>query len=166
MATQLAYHQPRALNEPRFVLLDNSYCDELIELEQKCYPHPWSPDLIRGEFQKDVSLRCGLVTEDDIIAYCFNYLVVDELHILNLAVNPRYRCRGYGKRLLRRVLDHSYRQGARTATLEVRQSNFIAKRLYSSLGFEVLGMRKNYYRDNSEHALVLQATLERECRLR
>jgi len=149
------------------VLLDQSYCDAVIELEQRCYSHPWSPELIRGEFQKDVSLRVALLapltagSQNEIVAYCFSYLVEDELHILNLAVNPKFRSRGYGKQLLNRLLQYAYRLGARNATLEVRQSNYIAKRLYAGVGFEVLGMRKNYYRDNSEHALVLQCILEK-----
>ncbi len=167
MATELEYQPQFNGSGTRFVLLDQSYCEAVVELEQRCYSHPWSPALIRGEFQKDVSLRCALVAPSpvgvrpEIIAYSFSYLVEDELHILNLAVNPKLRSRGFGKQLLRRLLQHSYRLGARSATLEVRQSNYIAKRLYAGIGFEVLGMRKNYYRDNSEHALVLQCVLDR-----
>lgn len=146
--------------EPRFTYLDPSYCEQLIELEKRCYSHPWSPELIKGEFDKNVSLRCGLVAQGQIFAYCLNYLIVDELHVLNLAVHPDWRGRGLGKRLLGKVLELAVGEGARYATLEVRPSNYIAKRLYSSLGFEVVGMRKNYYRDNFENALVLECKLE------
>lgn len=146
--------------ETKFTMLDKSYCEQLVELEQRCYSHPWSPDLIRGEFDKEVSFRCGLVSAGTIYAYCLNYLIIDELHVLNLAVSPDYRGRGLGKKLLVKVLETAYTRGARFATLEVRPSNYVAKKLYSTLGFEVVGLRKNYYRDNYENALVLECKLD------
>lgn len=148
-----------ARTELRFATLDSTFCDRLITLEQRCYSHPWSPELIRGEFEKPISLRYGLISDDEIFAYCLNYLVADELHVLNLAVAPEARGLGLGKHLLSRVLELGLERGARFATLEVRPSNYIAKRLYSSLGFEVVGLRKNYYRDNYENALVLECKL-------
>ncbi len=147
----------------RLVLLDRTYSEEICALEQRSYPHPWSPELIQGEFEKDVSLRLGLVNSVGLMAYCFNYLVVDELHILNLAVAPEIRSRGHGRKLLFQVMRHAFRLGARCATLEVRQSNYIAKKLYAGMGFEVVGMRKNYYRDNQENALVMESRLTADC---
>ena len=169
MATELAFRQtPRSIHTPKLTLLDSSYCEQLCEIEKRCYSHPWSPELIRGEFKKEISLRLGLVLrrpgessadESILMAYSFNYLVADELHVLNLAVHPDYRARGYGKRLLSEIVEYAVKKGARFATLEVRQSNYVAKSLYNSMGFEIVGVRKNYYRDNFENALVLELDL-------
>jgi ribosomal-protein-alanine N-acetyltransferase len=152
------------LPSPQLTILDESYSEALCALERRCYSHPWSAELIRGEFRKEISLRLGLVVggpsgSDSIVAYSFNYIVADELHVLNLAVHPDFRGRGHGKQLLSAVLKYAVSRGATYATLEVRQSNAIAKTLYSSMGFEVVGIRKNYYRDNLENALVLEMDL-------
>ncbi|MFN8388826.1 MAG: ribosomal protein S18-alanine N-acetyltransferase [Bdellovibrionota bacterium] len=163
---------------PKLIFFDPTYCEEICALEKRCYSHPWSDELIRGEFQKDVSVRMGLVLPGGsstaansdlergergaVVAYAFNYIVADELHVLNLAVHPDYRARGFGKYLLSEIIRFGEHRGARYATLEVRQSNSIAKSLYSSLGFEIVGIRKNYYRDNYENALVLELKLKRE----
>ncbi len=144
---------------PKLVLLPEERCEEVCRLEPQCYPHPWSSELIRGEFKKEVSFRPALVIDEEIAAYSFNYLVVDELHILNIAVVPEFRGAGLGKLLLASLLRMAIGRGAGYATLEVRQSNLVAQRLYTALGFSLAGMRRHYYRDNGEHALVLEREL-------
>jgi [ribosomal protein S18]-alanine N-acetyltransferase len=81
--------------------------------------------------------------------------VFDEVHINNLAVAPAHRGRGYGTELLRHALAEGRRLGARRATLEVRQSNLAAQRLYARLGFRVAGRRPAYYTHPVEDAFIL-----------
>jgi ribosomal-protein-alanine N-acetyltransferase len=90
-----------------------------------------------------------------IIGFCSFWRVVDELHINNLAVAPEHRRSGVGKGLLSRVLADGARLGARRATLEVRHSNIPAQRLYEGFGFVVSGVRRAYYSNPVEDALIL-----------
>lgn len=148
---------PRAQESvPALVELDLSRCDEVCALEPSCYSHPWSAELIRSEFEKEISYRPALLLDGRVVAYSFNYIVADELHILNLAVAPEARSRGLGSRLLSEILLEGLRRAVECAVLEVRQSNRVAQNLYESFGFKLIGMRRHYYRDNQEHALVLE----------
>ena len=144
------------------ISLDLSYLPQVCSLEKRCYSHPWSDTLIAGEFSKNVSLRLGLVQDNYLVGYSFSYLVGDELHILNLAIRPEMQGRGLGRRLLKGLLTSAYDRGVRFATLEVRQSNTAARSLYERVGFVLTGIRKNYYRNNHEDALVHELVLSGE----
>ena len=150
------------LQRAHFVYIDTDRCEEVCDLEQICYPTPWSRELIRGEFAKEISFRPGVQLGSDLIAYSFNYLLTEELHILNVAVHPAYRGLGCARNLLSFVLVQAAKRGATYATLEVRQSNEVARRLYAKLGFSVVGVRRRYYRDTGEDAFVLERTLSVE----
>jgi ribosomal-protein-alanine N-acetyltransferase len=89
------------------------------------------------------------------VGFCSQWLILDELHINNLAVLPEWRRSGVASALLARVLDEGARRGARRATLEVRRSNDIARHLYERFGFTVAGIRRDYYDKPVEDALVL-----------
>ena len=130
--------------------------EAVCELEPRCYTHPWSRPLIMGEFEKDISFRFGLLKEGQLAGYCFAYLVVDELLILNFAIAPEFQRRGLGSALLRSVLKQAQSLGATLACLEVRRSNITAQTLYTRFGFKQVAIRRGYYRDNLEDALVLE----------
>ncbi len=103
-----------------------------------------------------------------IVAFAVFWLLAEELHLLDLAVAPEYRRRGLGRRLLTEVLVRGYQKGAEFAWLEVRPSNMPALALYQSCGFQQVMVRKRYYSETGEDALVLMlplsaATIER-CR--
>jgi ribosomal-protein-alanine N-acetyltransferase len=83
------------------------------------------------------------------------WLIVDEAHICTLAVHPEWRGQGLGELLLAHMIDHATALNAATATLEVRTSNLVAQQLYRKYGFEVVGLRKGYYSDNHEDALIM-----------
>lgn len=128
---------------------------ELVLLEKRCYPNPWTEELIAAEFEKSVSFRPAYKYRGRIVSYSFNHLVGDELHILGIAVDPDYRRLGLGSKLLEHVLSESARRGAHFATLEVRRENQAAQDLYQKFGFHRIGIRKKYYCDNGEDAFVL-----------
>ena len=90
-----------------------------------------------------------------VVGFCAFWLVVDEIHINNVAILPEYRGRGFGTRLMRRVLTEGRRLGATRATLEVRASNDQARRFYEGLGFRAAAVRKHYYTNPVEDALIL-----------
>jgi len=83
------------------------------------------------------------------------WLIVDEAHICALAVHPDWRGQGLGELLLVYLIDHATALNAAVATLEVRTSNLVAQCLYRKYGFEVVGLRKGYYSDNHEDALIM-----------
>lgn len=136
----------------------------LLAIEQQSFTHPWTlcnfeeamrhPErgrvlVLRAPFEPGNAGR-------GILAYCAFQVVLDEVYLHDLAVHPAHRGRGLGGRLMRLTLDLAVRRGARTALLEVRPSNGAALRLYRSLGFESIGMRRDYYTDPREDALVLR----------
>jgi ribosomal-protein-alanine N-acetyltransferase len=131
--------------------------DAVVDLEARCFTNPWSRDLLARELDRgDVAhlfvLRLPGV---QVAAFCFCWIIVDELHVNTIAVDEGYRRRGLGLRLMRDVMERASRRGATRATLEVRASNVPARRLYEALGFTVRGVRRNYYTHPEEDALIL-----------
>lgn len=136
----------------------------LLAIERQCFSHPWTA----GNFRDGIAergrswilvLRTPVEPSEPgggIVAYCAFRVVVDELHVHNLAVHPGHRGRGLGRRLLVLAMDFAARRGARAALLEVRQSNWPALQLYRSLGFQVSSIRRNYYERPREDALLLR----------
>jgi ribosomal-protein-alanine N-acetyltransferase len=90
-----------------------------------------------------------------VVGYVATWIIADEVHINNLAVLPECRGRGYGAALLAHALDEAASLGAYRATLEVRRSNDLARRLYERFGFRVAGVRRDYYSHPTEDALIL-----------
>ena len=131
--------------------------DDIVAIEEASFNNPWTRDMYERELQNpDVSFLYVLrMPGEGIVAFCSFWLVLDELHINNLAVRGDVRARGLGTALLEHVLQAGASRGAGRATLEVRRSNAAARRLYESLGFEVAATRPNYYVSPAEDALIL-----------
>jgi ribosomal-protein-alanine N-acetyltransferase len=85
---------------------------------------------------------------------------LQEAHIINLAISPQFRQKGFGFQMLEYCLRFAYNHGARLATLEVRESNEAAQRLYEKMNFRTVAIRKKYYSDNQENAVVMLKNLE------
>lgn len=129
----------------------------LLALERRCFSHPWSEQGFRGALEDSHNLVLLLRTAEAraIVAYGVFQVVADEFTIHDLAVAPEHRDRGMGRRLLSLALDLGARRGARSAHLEVRETNRPALGLYRSLGFRTVGVRRGYYESPAEDALVL-----------
>ena len=129
--------------------------DGVAAVEAATFPTPWSRDAFESEM-KNVAARY-LVAEKDgrVIGYAGAWIILDESHITNIAVQREYRGQGIGRALTEGLLQYLANLGAAYATLEVRKSNEVAQRLYVSLGFIKLGVRKRYYEDNGEDALIM-----------
>ena len=130
-------------------------------LERACFTHPWSAAQIEQEVTGSWPGEV-LVLEDPraplggrLRAYCAFRRVLDEMHVMNVAVAPAERGKGIGRWLLAFSIGRARREGARRALLEVRAGNREAVALYESIGFRRLGSRRAYYRDPVEDALVL-----------
>lgn len=129
--------------------------DGVAEVEAATFPTPWSRDAFASEM-KNMAARY-LVAEKDgrIIGYAGAWIILDESHITNIAVQKEERGQGIGRRLTHGLMQYLSNLGAAYATLEVRKSNEVAQNLYKSLGFIKLGVRKRYYEDNGEDALIM-----------
>ena len=125
------------------------------EIEREAYPTPWSRSMFDAELRKPSSLALGAFTEGALVGYAFISRYVDAWHVMNVAVADAYRRRGIASALLERLFDVTATDPRRGYTLEVRVSNTGAIRLYEQLGFEARGLRRGYYTDNREDALIM-----------
>jgi [ribosomal protein S18]-alanine N-acetyltransferase len=131
--------------------------DAIDAIERASYPTPWSRSMFAGEIAKPSSLCLGAFDSetDELVGYMIISRSVDVWHVMNVAVAPRYRRRGIALALLDRLFDATADDGRRGYTLEVRVSNTGAIRLYERAGFKPRGIRRGYYTDNREDALIM-----------
>jgi len=137
--------------------------DQVMAIEQASFSMPWSRNLFLSEFRSPSVSRLLVALAPDapvrtITGYLVFWLVAGEMHILNLATAPGSRKQGIARRLVLAGLMHGYSKNARRAFLEVRVSNEAARKLYSSLGFTGSSLRRDYYDDPVEDAVLM--TLE------
>jgi [ribosomal protein S18]-alanine N-acetyltransferase len=131
--------------------------DAIERIENAVYPTPWSRSMFAGELAKPSSLSLGGFDPDSgvLVAYLIVSRYVDAWHIMNLAVDPDWRRLGVASRLLDELFDLTGSDPRRGYTLEVRVSNTTAIALYDHFGFESSGIRRGYYTDNREDALIM-----------
>jgi ribosomal-protein-alanine N-acetyltransferase len=124
-------------------------------IEQKAYPTPWSRSMFASELAKPTSICLGAFEGEELVGYVINSRYVDAWHVMNVAVDPGRQRRGVATALLQRLFELTRDDERRGYTLEVRVSNEDAIRLYEKLGFESRGIRRGYYTDNREDALIM-----------
>jgi ribosomal-protein-alanine N-acetyltransferase len=130
--------------------------DAIVAIEQVSYPAPWSRAMFVGELSKSTSCSLGAVDDGGaLIGYLILSRYVDAWHVMNVAVAPAHRRRGVAAALLERVFAETAEDARRGYTLEVRVSNTAAIALYERFGFRSSGVRRGYYRDNREDALIM-----------
>ena len=125
------------------------------ELEAICFRTPWSYNSLLGELSNDVAYYIVAVDGSVVVGYAGVWIMFDEAHMTNIAVDPEYRKRGIAASMIIRLMKEALRRGGERMTLEVRENNHNAQRLYASLDFSYAGMRKRYYTDTGENALIL-----------
>jgi len=131
--------------------------DEVAALEAESFTNPWSREMLARDLRNSEVARVYVMRNPDghLLAFCGCWFVFDELHINTLAVKVEERRRGFATKLLQFLFAEAAAAGLSRATLEVRRSNEAALRLYERLGFEVQGIRPNYYSQPVEDALIL-----------
>jgi ribosomal-protein-alanine N-acetyltransferase len=128
----------------------------IMAIERQVYPRPWSPNLFLSEMSESRN-RCYLVARMDreVVGYGGVICYGEEAHITNVAVDPECHRRGIASRLLRELILSAVDLGAEAVSLEVRVTNWGAQRLYGRFGFRPVGVRKNYYQEINEDALIM-----------
>jgi ribosomal-protein-alanine N-acetyltransferase len=125
-------------------------------IERRSYSTPWSRSMFASELAKPTSICIGAVEQGDgLVGYLIISRYVDAWHVMNIAVDPDHRGRGIARALFHELFERTAGDEARGYTLEVRVSNEEAIRLYDRLGFRSRGIRRGYYTDNREDALVM-----------
>ena len=144
----------------RIVNMNESHVAQVAELEKICFSDPWSEKSVAYELNN--SLSCWLVAEEDgmVAGYVGSQTVIDESDMMNVAVHPDHRRKGIAEKLVVELVEALKKRESHCLTLEVRASNEPAKALYEKLGFIQVGLRKNYYRNPKEDALILRKEWE------
>lgn len=129
----------------------------VLEIDRVSFSNPWPERSYRYELTDNPAAQLFVAKLDDgtVVAYLGYWLIADEVHISTFAVHPEFRMNGIGEDLLNNALSDAHEKGAQVATLEVRESNAAAISLYEKHGFEVVGSRTGYYRDNNENAILM-----------
>ncbi len=139
--------------------MDAADLERVMEVERRAFKSPWSTELFQQELKHAWSTV--LLAEEigagqaPIVGFLIYWLVVDEVHVINVAVDPERRREGVARTLLAECIERSRARGARLATLEVRRSNQAAIRLYENFAFRSVSIRVGYYSDENEDAIVM-----------
>ncbi|WP_432361637.1 ribosomal protein S18-alanine N-acetyltransferase [Sporosarcina sp. UB5] len=132
----------------------------VVEIEQEAFATPWTQEIFEHEMTgNDYAHYIVAVVDDEVVGHCGMWVVLDECHITNVAVRMHMRGHGIGEALMRKAIELCQANDVKLMTLEVRVSNHTAQNLYRKLGFQDGGIRKNYYTDDHEDALVMWVEL-------
>lgn len=141
----------------RDMVLDD--VDKVIEIENQCFPIPWSPYAFRCEIlDNNFANYLVLINKEkpvEILGYAGMWVILDEAHVTNIAIAPNHRGKRLGEFLLLSLIARALTKGATAITLEVRVSNTPALKLYEKIGFTKEGIRKGYYQDNNEDGIIM-----------
>lgn len=146
------------INSLDIAVMRKKHLDQVMEIEKRAYTNPWSRSVFESELTQGI-VRSYVVVLDGrrVVGYCGVLYVVDEAHITNIAVEPEAHRMNIGTKLLSHTIRRAWERQVVGVTLEVRVSNFAAQRLYQKFGFQPAGVRKGYYQENGEDALIMWA---------
>ena len=139
----------------KIIPMNEGHVAQVAALEKQCFSDPWSENSVASELENPLSL--WLIAEENgaVCGYVGSQTVLDETDMMNIAVHPDCRRKGIAAALITELVSRLKARGSRVLRLEVRESNFSAIALYKAMGFTQLGLRKNYYRNPKENALIL-----------
>ena len=138
------------------VPMNEHHVPQIALLERECFADPWSQQSIASELHNPLSLWLVAQEEQTLLGYVGSQTCQDETDMMNIAVSPTSRRQGVARALIEALVSALRQRGSKQLTLEVRASNGPARQLYESLGFLQVGLRKNYYRNPKEDALILR----------
>jgi ribosomal-protein-alanine N-acetyltransferase len=139
-----------------FTNISLEHIDQVVKIEETSFPTPWSRqafthEVLHNSFAQYIVALHG----EQVVGYAGVWIIMDEAHITNVAVHPDFRRQGLGRGLMLEMMRLSIYFGANRMTLEVRPSNTAARSLYQSLGFCERGLRRRYYKETGEDAIIM-----------
>ena len=132
------------------------HVEQIAKLEKLCFSDPWSENSIASELCNPLSLWLVAEAAGTVVGYVGSQTVMDETDMMNIAVHPDCRRQGVAAALVNALIASLKDAGSHSLTLEVRASNAPARALYDMLGFQQVGLRRNYYHNPKEDALILR----------
>ena len=142
------------------VKMAESHITEIAEIEKLCFSIPWSESSLKEELSNDNARFFVALSGGNIAGYIGAHNILGEVYITNVAVNPFFRRQGIGEALVSYLIEISCGENADFVTLEVRESNEAAHKLYNKKGFSVVGKRKNFYENPREDAVLMTIDLK------
>ena len=136
-------------------LMKEDDIDEILDISSLSFSICWSKSSYMQELNNPVAKYFVAKVDNKVVGFAGTWIVLDEAHITNIAIHPNYRKQGIASKLLEELLSYCKSQGCVAYTLEVRKSNIAAKALYEKYNFKQEGIRKGYYEDNKEDAILM-----------
>lgn len=143
------------MNNYEIIPMEEQYINDVYNIIKLSLKDSWSLSSLKKELDNDLAKYILLKKENKILGFVATWIVIDECHIMNVAVHPEFRGKGLGNILLNALLKTCTDNGVNDITLEVRKSNIVAQNLYIKYGFKEEGIRKKYYQDNNEDAIIM-----------
>lgn len=141
--------------------MEISDLDDVLEIEKRVFPYTsWSRISFEMEIYSPFSSPYVLLLENRVIGYIVFHTISEETHITNFAIQPEYQNKGYGKFLFKFAIDNIRNSKSKSIYLEVRASNLRAQHIYEKFGFKKIGIRKKYYSNNNEDAIIMALFLD------
>ncbi len=136
------------------------HIDAIVEIEQEVFTHPWTAEMFRQEVaDNQLSRSYVLLEEGRVTGYIVSWFLQDEVHLLNIAVMSSLRRGGLGRKMMMHLIDTASREHKELISLEVRESNEGAIAMYRSMGFVPVGIKREYYQEDKENALLMMLSL-------
>jgi ribosomal-protein-alanine N-acetyltransferase len=132
---------------------------DILEIERNSFPSPWDLCSFSSEIDRSISHFWALLIDEVLKGYICFWIFANETHLMNIAVHPEWRGKGLGEGLLCKMIEVGISKEAKTAWLEVRPSNLVARSLYEKTGFKEVGFRPRYYKETSEGAVIMSLLL-------
>lgn len=139
----------------RIIPMNKDHVSQIAQLEAQCFSDPWSEKSVASELENPLSLWLVAEENGQVYGYVGSQTVLGESDMMNVAVDPGFRRQGIARALIETLIAELSKMGSRCLRLEVRVSNENARALYARMGFQQLGLRKNYYHNPKEDALIL-----------
>ncbi|MCL1859318.1 MAG: ribosomal protein S18-alanine N-acetyltransferase [Oscillospiraceae bacterium] len=143
----------------RIIPLAEEYIDKIVKIERESFGDPWSKKLFVDLIDNPLAVCFVAVEDAEVAGYLIAYQIIDEIQILNIAVKESKRNGKIATELFNVIFEYAKIESVKEFTLEVRQSNIGAIALYKKLGFKIDGMRKNYYKNPKEDAILMSLKL-------
>lgn len=144
-------------------LIEEKDLHDIIEISALSFSLPWSEASYMQELSNPIAKYLVAVVDNKVVGFAGTWIVLNESHITNIAVHPNYRKQQIGSKLLEGLLKYCDSLGCTQYELEVRMSNKAAQALYSKFGFKENGIRKGYYADNKEDAILMWLQTKKSC---
>lgn len=140
-------------------VLELEDCERVSQIAAQCLPEHWSLSGIQDTLRYDNNFFYVACENENIVGFAGCMIIAEDAELLNIAVVPDYQKQGVGAKLLQEMLDVAKKQEAERILLEVREGNSVARQLYRSFGFKELGLRKHYYANPTEDAVIMERKL-------